>query len=727
MSFDTAGSSLTSSSGRQFGKVWTWSVLAAIVLVGSFPVRADDCAVRSGNWTANIWNGSGGCRNLPDCGGPTANPALLPATRSDPNGGTIAICKGITVVFDPPANRTANDLYILAGATLQGSAARSLNLGKGGGEDVVVFGLLNFAGTPSQVILGKDSTWTGTGIVNADYLNINNKKILFCAPGACPSGPASLTFNLSGAGDPLVNPSRIDSLDTVTWNYNGTAPQQLSPRPTVLYGNLVINNLAGVSMATGLTPGSVVGDVTIATGALIVPASLSPYQFSGNATKTFRILPGARFEIYGSSNPLSGFGTVDYGTTGACGTVSYAGTDQTIAATPPAYGNLTLGGSGVKTMPGTPLTVACDYTMFGTASATAAGSLTVGRNFRLNPGTTFGAAAFVHTVGGNFTNSGSFAAGASTFDFNGAAAQSVSAAATMFNDFRVTNSAAAVTAVTPFTVAGTLNIAAAGANFSDGGNIITVQGGVSVTGAHTGAGRLLLRNGLVVHPLSGSGSVTNLELDDGLGATLGSDFTVAGTLTLTNGLIATGARTLVTTANCNAPSVVRAAGYVEGRLQKRIPAGASSCWFEVGSNGDYAPVLVAHGAGTTAGSLLGYTTIPDHPNIGTAGLDPAKSANRYWTLTAPLTGSAPAGSYSATFNFPLTNLDPGANTAVFEVRRYAPPFPGTGIWSNEAAGTRTGTSTQALGLSSQGDFAVGEPGSTVFSREKELIFTRERY
>ena len=696
------------------GRVLGAASLALALLLGA-PVAgaASRFAVASGAWTAAAtWSGA-------SCGG--AGGAGSPGNNDD-----VTICAGRTVTVNTATSNLAT-VVVQAGALLQGDGAGgTLRVGRGGGADLANAGTINFSGaTAATIAINRDSEWNGAGTWNLSDINLSNRTLSFTAGSV-------LTLNLSAAvpivhapgNGAVINPAAPAQ---VTWNFNGTVAQSLPPRAQIQFGTIRVNNASatGVTLGTDLTAaaGNLNGSVLVQSGVL----TDGGFAIAGPAGGAFRISPGARFRVMGSSNRLSGFGVTDYGTTGACGTVDYAGAAQVVSPTPPVYGNLTLSGSGAKTLPAALTSIACDFRMSGASTAGAAGPLAVGRNVTLDAGTLFDAAAYTHTVGGDFSNDGSFSGGASVFDFNGSSAQAISGAATVFNDLRVSNTTAPVTALTPFTVAGTLSIAAAGAVLSDGGNTVTVQGNVAVTGNHTGTGRLLLRNGLVAHVLSGPGSVNHLELDDLLGAALGSDLRVGGTLTLTSGLIGTGSFTLVTTASCNAPSVVRTAGYVNGRLQKRIPAGSSSCWFEVGSDGDYAPILVAYGAGTTAGSLTAYTRTPDHPNIGGAGLNPARSANRYWTLAPPGSGSLPAGTFSATFHFVAGNLDPGANAALFEVRRFNPPYPGAGVWSAETAGSRTGTSTQGLGIALPGDFAVGEPGNPVFSREKEFIFTRELY
>jgi hypothetical protein len=119
----------------------------------------------------------------------------------------------------------------------------------------------------------------------------------------------------------------------------------------------------------------------------------------------------------------------------------------------------------------------------------------------------------------------------------------------------------------------------------------------------------------------------------------------------------------------------------------------------------------------------------DHPALNGSGIEPTKSVNLYWTLSAPVTGplpSAAAGNtYQAVFTFGASDDDGGANPGNYTIKRYA-----SGSWSGVTVGTRTATSTQGTNLSlaaGYGDFALGEPAVANFSREKEFIYSREVY
>ena len=254
---------------------------------------------------------------------------------------------------------------------------------------------------------------------------------------------------------------------------------------------------------------------------------------------------------------------------------------------------------------------------------------------------------------------------------------------TVTGDVNVNNTTARVT----FSGAGTMNI---GGNFANGGTFNRGTGTVVYNGA--------------VNQIFGNYTYNNATINKAGGTAnlSGAATTVAGLLTLTQGNIVTGANTLNTTRVC-ATSVARTSGHVVGNLRKSIPAGASSCTFQIGDSANYTPVVTTFVAGTQAGTLAGATFTPDHPSLGASGLNTALGVNRYWRLTRIGGLNLPATGFSATFNFAAGDADPGANTAAFEVERYVAPN-----WFPHTAGTRTATSTQATGITGFGDFAVGE-------------------
>ncbi len=146
---------------------------------------------------------------------------------------------------------------------------------------------------------------------------------------------------------------------------------------------------------------------------------------------TLTINTGASLEFgIGSITSISG-SLINNGTIDAeyfTNTLEYNGTDQTVInpnGTIPGYQNLILSGSGVKTMPGTAMSIYGDFSMSGTASATANENLTIEGNVTIGASTNFTTGSFAHSIGGNFENNGSFNAVGSTITLNGKAAQTI--------------------------------------------------------------------------------------------------------------------------------------------------------------------------------------------------------------------------------------------------------------------------------------------------------------
>jgi len=433
--------------------------------------------------------------------------------------------------------------------------------------------------------------------------------------------------SFSVAGDWTTNVALDLSGKPITATFNGTGPQTIGGSVSTVFANLVVNKPAGTSVTLAQNESTKNGNVNVMSGTF----DLSTFTLDGVAkTDTITVADGATLRIGGTNSFPPNYLTHSLGATS---TVEYYGTNQVVTAE--AYGHLILSGSGTKTMPATPMTIRGNFTMAGTASATAAAALTINGNVTLGAGTTFGAGSFAHTVKGNWTNSGTFNAGTSTFTLNGTSPQTIGGAnSTTFNSLTIDNA-----------------------------------GGVALNGVDT---------------------------------------TVNNTLTFTSGNITTGAKKVII---AGGGSVSRTSGHVVGNLQKRIATGAPNVTFEVGSASAYTPVNVSFASVSVAGDLTVSTTTGDHPNIGSSNISAARTANRYWTL---MNSGISFTNYTATFNFVSADLDAGANTSRFIVGRYSAG------WTYPTHGTVTSTSAQATGLTTFGDFQVGEGGMPVINLVKSV-------
>ncbi|MEI6186847.1 MAG: hypothetical protein WCP43_06545, partial [Dehalococcoidia bacterium] len=182
--------------------------------------------------------------------------------------------------------------------------------------------------------------------------------------------------------------------------------------------------------------------------------------------------------------------------------------------------------------------------------------------------------------------------------------------------------------------------------------------------------------------------------------TINNNETVNGTLTLTSGNIATGSNTVIIGSS---GSVSRTSGHVSGNLRKYVETGATSKTFEIGAT-NYDPVTVDFSNVTAVGNLIAGVTSGQHTSIGSSTINSSKDVNVYWSLT---NSGVSFDSYGVTLNFDSGDILGGADTDAFIIGKY-----NVG-WTYPAVGTKTSTSTQATGVTSLGDFAVGEAKSNV--------------
>ncbi len=200
---------------------------------------------------------------------------------------------------------------------------------------------------------------------------------------------------------------------------------------------------------------------------------------------------------------------------------------------------------------------------------------------------------------------------------------------------------------------------------------------------------------------SGTGG---LVIDNSNGVTLDSDRSISLLLTFINGVINTGANTL-SLASGGTVSGAGAASYVLGNFEKGIAAATATKIFEIGDASGYTPVLLDF-TGTTngTGSILAYTTNGDHSELASSNFSSSKTVNRYWTLSN--NGVSGFTDYDATFTFLAGDADTGTDPNIFVVGNYV-----SSAWTYPTVGTRSAISTQASGLSTFGDFQIGQFGS----------------
>lgn len=351
---------------------------------------------------------------------------------------------------------------------------------------------------------------------------------------------------------------------------------------------------------------------------------------------------------------------------GATGTVIYNRASNGQAVLPMPYGNLTFSNLN-KILPSGTVSIAGTFT----------------------PGSATG-----HTTTGN------------TIEYNGSTPQNLAAWA-YYNNLTVSGTNwKKLTGNT--TVNGNLSVS--NGTLSDSIYTLTVKGNIANTSLITGTnylGKTVLTSGASAHALSGNGRYWILELNDVNGATASADITIDSILVLTSGVLTASSNTVI----CSAlPGVYRpvTGGHVNGRIRKTVSASPvpQNYTFEVGDAAAYTPVDMTFQSVSVAGTVTAYQTTGDHPLLKWSGLDQTKSVNRYYTLSG---SGLTFTTYDATFNFVSGDIDGGANTAYFFVKRYNAPS-----WYPSTVNVRQSTSTRTLGITAFGDFAVGEAASIFY-------------
>lgn len=510
-----------------------------------------------------------------------------------------------------------------------------------------------------------------------------------------PANPAGVEV------DGPTNVTAVFSQRVYTWNQPGggdfNVASHWTPARTVLASDDMLVFSAGDSVTVTGVPTQTIGRLQVTNNSIVALRCSSPaaLTISGRAGPDLDIPAGSKLVLDGSSDLSLMLAT---GATGIVGGTVYVwnASHRLLAASPGAL--VFTGGSRVT------IGSAFSGSLFGTGASGSSVNSVLFQNGSLlaqsSGGNPFGVSApnsvVIFQAGSRYRVDGPITpamTGRTYADFEWNAA-----------------SAATVTGSLPFNMdslvvsKGTFNL-----NLSGGGSIrggIRVNGGAALNVNPSSGTPTYALNGSTpqaVNVLGTFGNTTNATfgVNNASGVNLLSNFTLAGPLSFTAGVLDAGASTLAIAPTGTVSGASAGTGWVAGRLRRQVPAGSSTRTFDVGDVAAYAPVTVAMTGAAAAFDLTAISYPADHDSLGSSGLDPAKSVNRWWALVP--SGSPSFASYDATFAFAAPDVDAGASPAQFEVRRWD-----GAAWSFPATGARTATSTQATGLAAFGEFVAGE-------------------
>jgi MSHA biogenesis protein MshQ len=629
-------------------------------------------------------------------------------------GGNLDITAGTNTTTNATVSVTSGRIAVTGNATLTGSAAAGANRNAlltvtaapaVGGNGININGDLTVAShavTPTATTATVSSTAINSvinvagDVINGDQITINTG--IFSATGTgktfTTSNNAMVTATAVTTGTLAITGNAVVTGGTTT---PSGATMSLTTGILTVGGNLSIT--AGTNTTTNATVSVTSGRITVTGDATLTGSAASGVNRNALLTVAGASAVGNGINVNGSLNILPH---------GVTPTVTTA----TVSMTGVAGGRITVAGD--VTNRDTVLADAGIFTVTGTSSTYDNNSSAIVANTRVTTGSLnlSGDTATLNNASGD------------TMSITSTGSITVGSIAT--NTGTLTNSGTIT-----LTVGGTVN---ANGNFTNSGTFTNTAAGLLFLGGATstingtfnrGTGTVTM-DGIAAQSLSGSAldlrnfTVNNTAALATRTVTLGNDLTVNNLLTFTSGRIVTGASKVILPST--ALAVIGAAGtpderFVAGNLQKFAAAGGPTVIFEIGSDGAAAPLLgyspvtlVFSGVAVGGGSLIASVGLPvaEHPSVASSGVDSGNSVNRWWAFTTTgVTGTAlPAfTSYTATATFlNPSDLDNPASTGSYEIERWDT---GASTWNTTTVGTRTGTTTQASGITALGQLAIG--------------------
>jgi hypothetical protein len=565
--------------------------------------------------------------------------------------------------------------------------------------------------------------------------------LAIASTGMLRVGGTTSTSPVSGSNFPAKYSSyTLNANSTVEYYGNNSATQYVYAGVT--YGNLNLKNYSGSGIAQKGLNSSITG---IAGNVGIYDSTeldLQAYTLNHAtpAAGTFSMTGTNGYGYLRMSGTTGGIGTSNFPTNfstyslGAVTTQEFYGTGQTV---PVIGATQSTGSSGGLTGSGG----YGNLTLTGTTE-TAGGNLNVQSNLLINSGGTFAASTFTHTVGGNWTNSGTFTAGTGSITFDGltSATQNLNPGTNSFYNL-VNNSAGTVllyqnplTTTNTFTnFAGTFNAnslthtvtslaTVSGGNYIAGSATQTFNGGLTVSGGtftagsgtvyEKGSANSLTISGGTFSGSTGTDSATNVAITSGTLTAPSGLFSVTGNWVQSGGTFAPGSNTVTFDLASGTQTISTGSGGT---------AVANSAFNNINHIGaGLLQILTSSAPVTTGGTFT---------NASTAGNFNANGQAHTVALQAIITG----GSYLAstgtqTFNGSGLKINGGTFTGstgnVFTTNDTlssgtltAPSgtFSVSGNWANNGGTFTPGALTNAVTFSGSSTQVIGGSQTTSFS------------
>jgi len=452
-----------------------------------------------------------------------------------------------------------------------------------------VFGVLEFGfGVPTSNIL----TWNG--ITNTSWTETTN-----WTPNNAPSATSIIIIPdaTTTPNDPILPAS--STISTI-------AIRSAAILNSTASASLTLNGASGVWSNQGGVFNASTSTISITNAAATINGTTDFYNLTIESGAELTPTTGSIIRI---ANNLTNNGIIDARYFN--NTIEYNGTNQTIIlpnGALPGYHNLTMSGSGTKTLPSSSMIIDGNFTTTGTSSSTAAGILTILGDLTIGNGTTFETGNYDHSIGGNFENNGIFTPySGKGITLNGSLSQTMSGSTTTSFEILTIDNLVGVVQTSPINV--TNNLALTNGSLTVGTTTLGINGTITISSGNItvssnssfsfgGTAAITLNNYL----FNSSPSINNLTINRVGGVTLGNqELTVNGSLTLTSGTLTIASNTLTLAGN----SPTRTNGTVDASDANATIAFANATAMTLPSSfftGNINNFTISANGGVTAGS-----------------------------------------------------------------------------------------------------------------------------